>query len=127
MSRLKSVRGKRVVSRLIVASCLGLLAVFMVSTFGILRRHFGEWAQLRALLIEYSEKVERAHEERGSGSLAAIEMDILASAPEFKFRELRDPVRLRIMQTTPPYVGVDFGEGANAVFDPKTMICLYSD
>jgi hypothetical protein len=26
-----------------------------------------------------------------------------------------------------PYVGVDFGGGANALFDPRTMICTYSD
>jgi len=29
--------------------------------------------------------------------------------------------------TVPPYVGVDFGHGANAVFDPPTMWCIYSD
>jgi hypothetical protein len=32
-----------------------------------------------------------------------------------------------MMQTIPPYVGVSFGEGRNAVFDLTTMICTYSD
>lgn len=120
-------RFRRSFSRLTIVLGLCVFAVLAISFLGILRRQFGEWARLKALLIEYSEKVERAHEKRGSLSLAAIEMEFLTPAPEFKFKELRNPVRLRIMQTTPPYVGVDFGEGANAVFDPKTMICLYSD
>ena len=37
------------------------------------------------------------------------------------------PVRLRMAHGAYPYVGVDFGSGANASFDPLTMYCTYSD
>ena len=36
-------------------------------------------------------------------------------------------VHLRMAHGVYPYVGVDFGGGANAFFDPRTMICTYSD
>jgi len=63
----------------------------------------------------------------GATQLPAIEARLLDPPPTFQFAALQEPVKLRIMQTTPPYVGVDFGNGANAVFDPHTMICIYSD
>jgi len=36
-------------------------------------------------------------------------------------------VRLRMAHRVYPYVGVDFGGGANAIFEPRTMLCTYSD
>jgi hypothetical protein len=36
-------------------------------------------------------------------------------------------VHLRMAHADYPYVGVDFGEGRNALFDPDTMLCTYSD
>lgn len=36
-------------------------------------------------------------------------------------------VRLRMAHAQYPYVGVDFGDGRHALFDPDTMICIYSD
>jgi hypothetical protein len=32
-----------------------------------------------------------------------------------------------MMTSLAPYVGVDFGEGQDAVFDPDTMLCTYAD
>ena len=37
------------------------------------------------------------------------------------------PVHLRMAHGIYPYVGVDFGEGRNAFFNPNTMVCKYSD
>jgi hypothetical protein len=95
---------------------------------GISRRHSGEWAGLKALIREYSNRV-AAEIENGEdpNQLAALEMKLLTPAPTFKFKSLPEPVRLKVMQASPPYVGVDFGNGANAVFDPVTMICTYAD
>lgn len=102
--------------------------VFMGAVLGISRRHFGEWADLKAMIQEHSDIV-AAEIERGEDprQVAFLQMKLLSPAPTFKFSSLREPVRLEIMRTEPPYVGVDFGHGANAVFDPQTMICTYSD
>jgi hypothetical protein len=56
-----------------------------------------------------------------------IQEKLFTPSPTFQFEGTRQPVRLRMMQTVPPYVGVDSGSGANAVFDPTTMVCIYSD
>jgi hypothetical protein len=37
------------------------------------------------------------------------------------------PVQLRMAHGIPPYVGIDFGDGGHALFDPVTMLCTYSD
>jgi hypothetical protein len=115
---------------LIVCSALmtPFAIIFLGAVLGIGRRHFGEWAELKATIQKHSDIV-AAEIERGEDprQVAFLEMKLLSPAPTFKFRALREPVRLKIMQTKPPYVGVDFGHGANAVFDPQTMICTYSD
>ncbi len=36
-------------------------------------------------------------------------------------------VSLRMAHRVYPYVGVDFGSGSHALFDPRTMICSYAD
>lgn len=94
-------------------------------------RHFGEWAQLKALIRDYSARVaKRAESADGrltSAGYEALQQELLTPAPTFHFRGSRQPVRLRMMMTVWPYVGVDFGEGANAVFNPVTMVCIYSD
>ncbi len=115
---------------------LSLLFVFMIpcailfagAALGISSRHFGEWADLKALIRQYSDRVVAEIEKGGDPrQVAALQLKLLSPAPAFKFKALKEPVYLKIMQTEPPYVGVDFGDGANAVFDPKTMICIYSD
>jgi hypothetical protein len=57
----------------------------------------------------------------------AVKSRLLTRQPTFASRGFREPLKIRMMQTIPPYVGVDFGEGRNAVFDLTTMICTYSD
>lgn len=105
-----------------------LALVFLTAALGIGRRHFGEWADLKKLIRQYSDVV-AAEIEKGEDprQVAALQVKLLTPTPTFKFTSLREPVRLEVMQTEPPYVGVDFGNGANAVFDPRTMICKYSD
>lgn len=108
----------------------GLLLVAIVPLVGVLaggcviaNRHFGEWRQLSSQL-RLSRDLARAAADEGR-SLLAVELPPQLS--EFRFSSLRDPVRIRIMREQEPYVGVDFGGGANAVFDPVTRLCIYSD
>ena len=94
-------------------------------------RHFGEWAQLKSLIRRYSTRVaERAgpaNYRLSPSQYHAIQSELLTPAPTFQFSGTHTAVRLRMMMTVWPYVGVDFGSGANAVFNPVTMICIYSD
>lgn len=110
----------------------GAIAVLVIplafAAFGIGRRNFGEWAELKGLISRYSSLVAAEIERSGGATqLAALETRLLTPSPTFHFKGYPEPVHLRIMQTTPPYVGVDFGHGANAVFDPRTMVCIYAD
>ena len=109
---------------------VGMLAVgFFVKEVGA--RHFGEWAELKALLQHYSAQVsQRVRTADGylpPDEYRAVQESLLTPAPTFQFRGTSEPVQLRMMMSVWPYVGVDFGHGANAVFNPTTMVCIYSD
>ncbi|MBY0273930.1 hypothetical protein K2Z84_01220 [Candidatus Binatia bacterium] len=110
---------RRALLALAILPLVGLLAGGCV----IANRHFGEWRQLRRQL-RLSHDFARAAADEGRSVLAA---DLPPQLAEFRFSGLQKPVRIRIMSGREPYVGVDFGEGANAMFDPVTMLCTYSD
>jgi hypothetical protein len=123
-------------ARLAAVALLALPMLLAVGAMGFAAvdvgsRHFGQWAQLKELLGRYSNLV--AAEAKGpEGRLTPeqyrdIQARLLTPAPTFQFAGTQEPVRLRMMMTIPPYVGVDFGHGANAVFDLRTMWCIYSD
>jgi hypothetical protein len=109
---------------------LGLASV-VVAAGAISSRHFGEWRELRAELARYSDKVAKAAPDRTRllthAEYEAIKGRLFTSEPTFVSRAFREPLRIRMMQTYAPYVGVDFGAGRNAVFDLTIMICTYSD
>lgn len=124
--RLRRYRRKMNIS--VTLLMIPLAVSLLIAGLCISRRSFGEWAELKKLIQDYSQRVSSEVEAgQDPQQLAALELKLLSPAPTFKFKALREPVRLRLIQTTPPYVGVDFGDGANAVFDPVTMICTYSD
>ncbi|CAM3347063.1 hypothetical protein G4177_34100 [Corallococcus sp. ZKHCc1 1396] len=95
------------------------------------KRHFGEWRQLKAMIRQGEARVlERVQREGGVLSSEEVELarDGLKAHPMyFKFEGMPHPVQVRVMSPLPPYVGVDFGGGDNAMFDPDTMICTFSD
>jgi hypothetical protein len=104
--------------------------MFVISALGIAERHDARWASLRAGMREQGDRI----------AAAAGSRDRVLSHDEFiRFREefvptpipMRLPgygmVSLRMAHGVYPYVGVDFGHGANALFDPDTMFCTYSD
>jgi hypothetical protein len=109
---------------------LGLASVAL-ATGAISSRHFGEWRELRALLGRYRDTVAREAPDRNRllshGEYEAIRDRLVSTPATFVSRGFREPLKIRMMQGSSPYVGVDFGAGRNAVFDLTTMICIYSD
>lgn len=97
---------------------------------GIVPRHFGEWGGLKAALATYGNQVAQLSSSR-DGHLTPEEFEraehLFSTPVTYRFSDLDRSVTLRPMRTVPPFVGVDFGGGANAVFDPVTMRCVYSD
>lgn len=111
-------------------STLLCLFVFTVAGVGILERHDARWAAIRNGIRQYGDEIAAA-----AGSKERVLTE--AEFAEFKSRFLPTPVQLRLAgygtvtlrmaHGVYPYVGVDFGDGANAFFDPRTMFCIYSD
>jgi|KBSMisStandDraft_5_1062788.scaffolds.fasta_scaffold73669_3 hypothetical protein len=106
------------------------LAMFLTSAAGILERHDARWAAIRGAIRQYGDEI----------ATAAGDKDRVLSHEEFeqfkrRFLPTPVPVRLpgygtvtlRMASGVYPYVGVDFGGGANALFDPASMMCTYSD
>ncbi|WP_147445492.1 hypothetical protein [Corallococcus aberystwythensis] len=94
-------------------------------------RHWGEWSRLKTVLQDNEARV-RALSSRTDGSLTEEEFArakawFLEEPVTFRFETEPEPVRLRLLRSVPPYVGVDFGQGRNAMFDPVTMRCVYSN
>ncbi|CAM4313508.1 hypothetical protein COEX109129_17940 [Corallococcus exiguus] len=94
-------------------------------------RHWGEWGRLKAMLQDNEIRV-RAFSSRADGALSEEEFARakawLQEQPVlFRFTAEPEPVRIHMRRTVPPYLGVDFGDGQNAVFEPVTMLCVYSD
>ncbi|RKG78572.1 hypothetical protein D7W79_12525 [Corallococcus exercitus] len=94
-------------------------------------RHWGEWSDLKAMLQVHEARV-RALSSRADGTLSQDEFArakawFQEQPVTFRFALKSEPVKLRLMMTIPPYVGVDFRDGGAAVFDPVTMACISSD
>ncbi|WP_338280062.1 hypothetical protein [Corallococcus caeni] len=94
-------------------------------------RHWGEWGHLKAMLQDNEARV-RAFSSRADGVLSEEEYARAKAwwseqPATFRFEKEPEPVRVHLRRTAPPYLVVDFGRGQNAVFDPVTMRCIYSD
>jgi len=111
--------------------CSAVALVMLIgSAAGILERHDARWRAVRNGIREYGDRI----------AAAAGDKNHVLTEEEFRRfhdRFLPQPlpvalpgygtVHLRMAHGVYPYVGVDFGGGANALFDPRTMICTYSD
>ncbi len=114
-----------------------IAAVLVVSlawpVTSIAARHLGQWRELRAVLLRAQETVlARSATARAGDQLSDAEYDelkfIFESQPMmFTFEDPPQTVVVRPMQSVRPYIGVEFGNGANAVFEPRTMWCVYAD
>lgn len=124
-------RLRRAWERALAAPLLAAFVSAVLAGGAISSRHFGEWRELRDLLRQHSDRVASEAPDRSRllthAEYNAIKGRILTPEPTFVSRGFRQPLKIRMMQTYPPYVGVDFGAGRNAVFDLATMICTYSD
>jgi hypothetical protein len=111
-------------ARLVSVALLGLPLILGATGMGFAAvavgsRHVGQWSQLKDLIGRYARLV--AAEAKGAdgrlteGQYQDVQVRLLTPAPTFQFAGTQEPVRLRMMMTVPPYVGVDFGHGANAV------------
>lgn len=119
------------------ASGLVALAVVVLLATSVppIGRRVGPWAELRRLLVATSREVAEARaaldipqdRQLTTDEMRQIEALVLNPAPEYTFPIIRRTVRLRLMRTSPPYVGVDFGGGRRAVFDLQTMVMIYAD
>ncbi len=97
----------------------------------LLKRHLGEWVELKQLLRDNERRVREITGTSG-GALSEAEVEKVRAwfkenPVPFKFQGLSEPVQVKLLTNAAPYVGVDFGKGQNAVFDLTTMRCTYSD
>lgn len=111
--------------------CSAVAVIILIgSAAGILERHDARWRAVRNGIREYGDRIAAA---AGDKNRVLTEEEFR----QFRDRFLRQPlpvalpgygtVHLRMSYGVYPYVGVDFGGGAYAHFDPRTMICTYSD
>jgi hypothetical protein len=97
---------------------------------GIIERHDSRWREIRTAIRERAEAIaadagNRRHVLTDEESLSLRERHV----PKPIYLSLRGwgPVHLRMAHGAYPYVAIDFGHGRNALFDPTTMFCTYSD
>jgi hypothetical protein len=117
-----------------VVRALQTVTVALAVTIGwyadgaIVGRHFGEWGHLKLELARHAEMASGLAPHRGL--LAHEEFEAIRArmpTPSLAFTSFSGPVRIQMMAGGYPYVGVDYGAGRNAVFDPLTMVCTYAD
>lgn len=110
---------------------LGLvLSGLLISGAAIGYRHTAAWQQVRATIVRYGDDVAADVGDR----------NLVLSREQFDAMRLKHVprpipvvlsgwgvVHIRMAHAVYPYVGVDFGEGRNAFFEPRSMLCTYSD
>lgn len=131
-SRYRSLR----VARFVTTFFLVLFAGIAITVFlPPLSRRVGPWVELRSLLIQKANEVDQMRANLGipadryltTQEIKNIEATLMTPYPEYTFPLIGKTVKIRIMKAIPPHVGVDYGEGRNAVFDLDTMLCIYAD
>jgi len=106
-----------------------ILAAPAISTIG--SRHFGEWAELKKLLVEY-ELVVKKYEEK-NGKIATFEQKQRFYSqyprPQFKFSGSDMVIYVSYLEwiSSEHKMGLSWDSGANAAFELNTMFCVYSD
>ncbi len=112
-----------------IASALLSGTLCMLCVAGIAQRHSPRWADVRNGIRTYGDAIAAAAGHRGMLSweeFAALRARFLPTPVPVQLPGHGD-VRLRMARRSYPYVGVDFGDGRNAQFDPATMVCIYAD
>ena len=116
--------------RLLIFSQLPTIFLLIPALLLIGCRHFGEWKELKRS-IQYYENLIVKDPLSQDGQLIAnfnkLNEKHFTPPPTQYFQEGDCKVSFRMMTTIRPYIGVDFGGGANAVFNPDLMIMTYAD
>ena len=113
---------------LVLAGLVGLQVLFPQVS-----RRVGPWVSLRRVLIQRSSEVANTAAALGIPPGKPIPRNLVGvneervAVPRFYFPLVGREVRVRLMTTVPPYVGVDYGGGRNCVFDLGSMECTYAD
>jgi len=106
------------------------IAMFAGSAGGILERHDARWVPIRNGIWQYGDSIAAAagdkHRVLSHEEFERFKNEFMPTPVSVRLPG-HGTVRLRMAHGVYPYVGVDFGGGANALFDPRTMICTYSD
>ena len=119
-----------VVSRGIALFTLALFFEIQVFTYvPEIARRVGPWSDLRGLLLAKATQVEKAREALGVPAdrplslteVKTIDERVLTPRPTFIFPLVNQTVEVRLMSGTYPYVGVDYGNGRNCIFDLESM------
>ena len=110
---------------------LGLvLCSLLISGAAIGYRHTPAWQQVRAAIMHYGDEVAADVGDR-TRVLSREQFDTLRQKHVPRPIPVVLPgwgvVHIRMAHAVYPYVGVDFGEGRNAFFEPRSMLCTYSD
>jgi len=98
-------------------------------------RRVGQWKGLRTMLVDKSSEIENVLRQLGvpegrplsRDDLALLEQRLFTPQPRFDFYLPSRTVTLRLLAAVPPYVGVDYGEGRNCIFDLESMVATYCD
>jgi hypothetical protein len=106
------------------------VAIILVCAAGILERQDPRWRQVRTAIRRYGDAIAAdagdryrvlTHDEFVALRERHVPSPVPLSLPG------QGTVYLRMAHGVYPYVGIDFGGGSNALFDPSTMLCTYSD
>lgn len=128
------VRRWRLPARWIALFLAGLGVVVAIPGLVVIgHRHTSTWEPVRSAIRHYDQVIGEAVREqrltlpRSSAAFERLRATYLPNDQIVHLAGWERPVKLRMAHGVPPYVGVDFGGGAHAMFDPTTMICTYSD
>jgi len=110
---------------------LGLMLMgVLIAGAGVGYRQTEAWRPVREAIVLYGDEVAA---DIGNRNIVLSSEQLAAMREKYLPQPLPvnlpgwGTVRIRMAHGNYPYVGVDFGEGRNAQFDPRTMLCIYSD
>jgi len=115
----------------ILSSILVMTLLISPSIYSIGSRHFGEWGELKELMVAYDQK--RKMHEAGQSKITNYEEKLkfykLYPQPEFKFSGSDKTIKVSYMEwiSSPHKIALSWGQGANCAFHLTAMVSVYGD
>jgi len=113
-----------------VARKLGVTTLVVLTPIAwfVTERHTGPWKAFQIKLVDFEGKARQALQRCNQNyDCASDYLDTTYGTTTFQFTSNHRPVRLFIRRRGDRLAVVDFGHGANAVFDSTWMLTVYSD